>query len=70
MKVITLLCASATLVLLAGNALAHDTGKPHKHHRAQKTQAMKPPKPKDPYASYWNDPGRAAPPFSYRGNGI
>ena len=24
--------------------------------------------PQDPYAKYWDDPGRAAPPFSYRGS--
>lgn len=67
MKISTLLCATACMLLLAGGAFAHETGKPHKH-RAQKAQTAKPVKPKDPYAAYWNDPGRAAPPFSYYGS--
>jgi hypothetical protein len=67
MKIPTLLCAAAGLLLFAGAACAHETGKPHKH-RAHKAQAMKPaPPPNDPYAKYWNDPGRAFPPASYRG---
>ena len=66
MKAQTLLCASAALLLFAGSAAAHDTGKPHKH-RAQKAQTVKPANRKDPYAAYWNDPSRAAPPFSYYG---
>lgn len=69
MKTLTLLCAAACVLLFAGGAFAHDTGKPHKH-RTHKAQAAQPAPPKDPYAKYWNDPGRAAPPFSYRGNGI
>ena len=69
MKIMTLLSATAALLLFAGSTAAHDAGKPHKH-RTHKTQTVKPAKPKDPYAGYWNDPGRAAPPFSYRGNGI
>ena len=71
MKIPTLLCATACALLLAGGAAAHETGKAHKH-RAQKAQTVKPvqpAKPKDPYAAYWNDPGRAAPPFSYWGRG-
>ena len=66
MKIPTLLCAGACVLLLAGAAAAHETGKPHKH-RTHKAQTVKPAQPKDPYAAYWNDPGRAAPPFSYRG---
>jgi hypothetical protein len=69
MKMLTLLCVTACVLLLTGGASAHETGKPHKH-RAQKTQAVKPvkpAKPRDPYAAYWNDPSRAAPPFSYWG---
>jgi hypothetical protein len=62
----TLLCAAASVLLLAGGASAHETGKPHKH-RAKKVQAVQPAPPKDPYAKYWNDPGRAFPPASYRG---
>jgi hypothetical protein len=69
MKTLTLFCASACLLLLAGGASAHETGKPHKH-RAAKAQTVKPVKPKDPYAAYWNDPGRAAPPFSYYRSGF
>jgi hypothetical protein len=69
MKVSTLTCAAACVLLLAGGAAAHESGKPHKH-RGKKVQAVQPAPPKDPYAKYWNDPGRAAPPFSYRGNGI
>ena len=69
MKITTLICAGASLLLIAGSASAHETGKPHKH-RTHKTQTMKPAQPKDPYARYWNDPGRAAPPFSYRGGGF
>ena len=69
MTIPTLLCAGACILLLAGGTAAHETGKPHKH-RTQKVQTVQPAQPKDPYAKYWNDPGRAAPPFSYRGNGI
>ena len=64
MKIPTLLCATACALLLAGGANAHETGKPHKH-RTQKAQTAKPAQPKDPYAKYWNDPGRAFPPASY-----
>jgi hypothetical protein len=64
MKIHTLLCATVCMLLLAGSAYAHDTGKPHKH-RTQKAQAAKPAQPKDPYAKYWNDPGRSFPPYSY-----
>jgi len=67
-KITALLCAGS-LVLFAASAAAHETRKPHKH-RTHKAQTVKPVQPKDPYAAYWNDPGRAAPPFSYRGNGI
>ena len=66
MKITTLLCAGACLLLLAGGANAHQTGKPHKH-RTHKAQVAKPVQSKDPYAKYWDDPGRAAPPFSYFG---
>jgi hypothetical protein len=66
MKLITLLCAGASLLLLAGNASARQTVKLHKH-RSHKAQTIRAVQPKDPNAAYWNDPGRAAPPFSYRG---
>jgi hypothetical protein len=66
MKTLTALCGAACTLLLAGGAFAHETGKPHKH-RTHKAQDVKPVQPKDPHAKYWNDPGRAAPPFSYRG---
>jgi hypothetical protein len=66
MKILSSLCVGACALLLGGGALAHETGRTHKH-RTHKTQAAKPVQPKDPYAKYWNDPGRAAPPFSYRG---
>jgi hypothetical protein len=69
MKIRTLLSTAACVLLLAGAASAHDTGKPHKH-RAHKAQTAKTAKPKDPYAAYWNDPGRAAPPFSYYRQGF
>jgi hypothetical protein len=72
MKIPTLLCAIACVLLLAGGAAAHETGKPHKH-RTQKAQTVKPVKPeqpKDPYAKYWNDPGRAFPPASYYRQGF
>ena len=72
MKILTLFCAGACVLLLAGGAdakkakekvVAHKLHRaPHKHARPQ------PVRPKDPYAAYWNDPGRAAPPFSYRGS--
>ena len=60
MNIPTLLCTAACVLLLAGGAAAHETGKPHKH-RTQKAQVAKPAKPKDPYAKYWDDPGRACP---------
>jgi hypothetical protein len=65
MKILTLFCAGACVLLLAGGANAKDHTvyrTPHKHARPQPVQ------PKDPYAAYWKDPGRAAPPFSYRGD--
>lgn len=69
MKFPTLLGVCACAMLIAGSAAAHQSDKPHKH-RTHKAHVAKPVPPKDPYAAYWNDPGRAAPPFSYRGNGI
>jgi hypothetical protein len=68
MKIPTLFCAGAALLLFAASAAAQSC-QPYKH-RTHKVHVMKPSKPKDPQASYWNEPGRAAPPFSYRGNGI
>ena len=41
-----LLCAGACVLLLGGGATAHETGKPHKHHRTHKAQVTKPPQPK------------------------
>jgi hypothetical protein len=68
MKIPAWLCAGASVLLLAGSAIARETGKPHaKTHRAPKAHVVEPAPPKDPYANYWNDPGRAAPPFSYHG---
>ena len=58
-KIPILLCAGACVLLLAGGAAAHETGKPHKH-RIHNTRAAQPAQPKDPYGKYWNDPGRAA----------
>jgi hypothetical protein len=68
MKTPALFCAAAALLLLAGGAGAKDSLKSStKTQRSHKAQAIKPAPPKDPYAKYWNDPGRAAPPFSYFG---
>jgi hypothetical protein len=65
MKIPTLLCASACVLLLAGGAGAKD----HKAHRTTHKHARpQPVQRQDPYAAYWKDPGRAAPPFSYRGD--
>jgi hypothetical protein len=65
MKILTLFCAGICVLLLAGGADAKD----HKFHRAPHKHARpQPAQPKDPSAAYWKDPGRAAPPFSYRGD--
>ena len=66
MKKISLICAGA-IVLLATSAPAQSGPGLHSHGKAvrhAKKVRVAPP-PKDPYASYWNDPGRQAPPFSY-----
>jgi hypothetical protein len=72
MKIPTLFCAGACALLLAGGAdakVAKDKVAVHKVHRAAHKYARPEPlPPKDPYAAYWKDPGRAAPPFSYRGS--
>lgn len=60
MRTPTLICCALAL-LLAGNAEAKD--KTTKTKRAKHARQAAP--PQDPYANYWKDPGRAAPPFSY-----
>ena len=72
-----LLCAGACVLLLGASADAQSgsaTGaKTHKNasaRPAKKVRTTAPPKAKDPYAAYWNDPGRQAPPFSYFGRGL
>ena len=72
MKIPTLLCTTACALLLAGGAAAHETGKPHKHRSPEGADREAGPtrEAEGPYAAYWNDPGRAAPPFSYYGRGI
>jgi hypothetical protein len=69
MKILTLCCAGACVLLLAAGADAKEKVVAHKVHRAPHKHARpQPVQPKDPYAAYWKDPGRAAPPFSYRGD--
>lgn len=74
MKLASLLCAAALFALPAGTALAKPDKQKAKahvhltHKRIHAVRAIKPAAPKDPWAAYWNDPGRAFPPFSYRGN--
>ena len=65
MKLPTLICCALALVL-AGSADAKTT-KTKRAKPMQHGQQAAP--PKDPYANYWKDPGRAAPPFSYFGAG-
>lgn len=67
MRILALFCTGACVLLLAAGAEAKSSDArhkvtAHKMHRAQHAR------PKDPSAPYWNDPGRAAPPFSYRGD--
>ena len=64
MKTPTLICCALAL-LIAGSADAKE--KTAKTKRVKHVQQAAP--PKDPYAAYWKDPGRAAPPFSYFGAG-
>jgi hypothetical protein len=69
MKIPALLCAGACTLLLAGGADAKEKLAAHKvHHAPHKHAHPQPAQPRDPYAAYWKDPGRAAPPFSYRGD--
>ena len=70
-----LLCASACMLLLGASADAQSgnaTGaKTHKNASARPAKKVRTPAPpKDPYAKYWDDLGRQAPPFSYYGRGL
>jgi hypothetical protein len=65
-----MLLAGAIALLLGGGAVAKDniTGvHAHKVYKTKSARALRRPvmPPKDPYADYWNDPSRQAPPFSY-----
>lgn len=65
-----MLLAGAFALLLAGGAAAKDNPGlyAHPHGKASTRHVKKvrvPAPPKDPYAAYWKDPSRQAPPFSY-----
>jgi len=65
-----MLLAGAIALSFAGGAAAKDSATgvhTHKTYRTKSVRAVRRPvmPPKDPYAEYWNDPGRQAPPFSY-----
>jgi hypothetical protein len=73
MKLATLICAGA-VVLFAGSATAQSGNAPGiygpQHGKPVTTRHVKKvrmPQPSDPYAKYWNDPSRQAPPFSWGG---
>ena len=65
-----LLAGAIALLFGGGAALAKDKARAvHAHHKAHKVvRAARPGMPRDPYADYWKDPGRAAPPFRYFGD--
>lgn len=74
MKILTLVCAAA-LLALPGSAAIAKSGKEASakqrthmvHKRVHAAHPMKPAKPKDPYAAYWNDPTRNEfPSYGYR----
>ena len=68
-----MLFAGALALLLAGPAVAKKSAAPgaqaHKSHRTKTVRAARQPAmpPRDPYAEYWKDPSRQAPPFSWGG---
>jgi len=68
----TMLLAGALALSFAGGAAAKDAYGVHVHktHKAKTLRAARQPvmPPRDPYAAYWNDPGRQAPPFSWSGH--
>lgn len=71
----TLLFAGALALLLAGPAIAKDHAAGAHAHKVHKTETARAARratapPKDPYAGYWNDPSRAAPPFSWGGHDV
>ncbi len=68
-----LLCAGACVLSLAASADAQSGTGLHTHKHASARHAKKvraPAPPKDPYANYWNDPSRQAPPFSWGGHDV
>jgi hypothetical protein len=74
MKIITIICACATLGVLAESAVAQSgtVSGPQAYTQSKPTNArhvkkVRTPAPRDPYAKYWNDPSRQAPPFSWGG---
>jgi hypothetical protein len=74
MKIITIVCACAMLGAFVGGATAqsgtawgaqaYTQTKPANARHVKKPRA---PVQRDPYAKYWNDPSREAPPFSWGG---
>ena len=74
MKLAIVICAGAVVVFAAsagaqsGNgpgmhATPHGKAVPTRHVKKVRVPAQ----PKDPYAKYWDDPSRQAPPFSWGG---
>jgi|1185.fasta_scaffold54583_1 hypothetical protein len=74
MKIITIVCVGAMLGAFAESAVAqsgtvsraqaYTQTKPANARHVKKPRA---PDQRDPYAKYWNDPSRQAPPFSWGG---
>jgi len=67
----TLLFAGALALMFAGGAIAKERAGAQAHYKAHKVVRpirLRAAPAKDPYTAYWNDPSRAAPPFSYFGD--
>ncbi len=72
MKTTILLAAAIALSFASGAEAKNKASGAHaqKNYKTKSVRAVRrpvmPAPSRDPYAKYWDDPGRAAPPFSYR----